>query len=174
MSLRVISLVIFVLQVSITESNTYFNEWKLADESIPYESARAFVVYCDSRKSIYGLGGSSCGSCGFVYNLETNTITNITTSATSSLRNGDVNNAILINDTYIYALSDYGDLWKYTIDTNDILIINSDLAGILSYACIVSDTLSNTYFFACDGRRSNNLCFKYSVDDDTWQSIPSV
>ena len=162
--------------------NSLLSDWTLSNDSLPYPFYRAFAVYDNVTNCIYGIGGTNTLNDGFIFNVSNgvSTTRNVTTSET--LQNTVSQNAVLINNTWMYIINEEGLLFKYNIFSNNISLIddvnNYLTTGSIKDCPIVSNNPKNTNFYICDGNNGNGgnnaACIEWDIVTQTGTQISSV
>ena len=153
----------------------FLSDWTLSPDNLPYITARGFAIFDNQTTTVYGIGGTDCTGCGFIYNLTDESKETFTINSDSQFHNGNSNNAVLINNTEMFAIDYNGRLWQFNIFSRNLSMISTDVINKQEYACLVSNYPQNTHLFTCNGNMEiNTTCYKYTIANNSWHQITSV
>ena len=166
---------------------SFLSDWVVSNDTLPYGFYRAFAVYDNVTNCIYGFGGRTTNNNSFIFNV-TNSVSTIRYINTSyELANEVSQNAVLIDNTWIYIMNAQGQLLRYNIFWNNITliddlnnhIVNTNASSLsMDDSAIVSNSPKNTHLYICDGRDLDGAtvtpCVEWDVTTQSGTQISSV
>ena len=165
---------------------SFLSDWVVSNDTLPYRVFRAFAVYDNVTNCIYGFGGTSTNNDAFIFNV-TNSFSTTRHINTSYLLVNEVSqNAVLIDNTWMYITNAQGQLLRYNIFWNNITLIDNlnnhvvNGSGLsMNDSAIVSNSPKNTHLYICDGRDINvdatmTPCVEWDVTTQSGTQISSV
>ena len=98
----------------------FLSNWIEPNYSMPCRTTKAFVVYDNVTNCIYGIGGTTATNIAYIINVTNGNSTTrpVNTSYSNSLIGTVSQNAVLIDNTWMYIATEAGLLLKYNIICN--------------------------------------------------------
>lgn len=171
---------LFVTNVLVVVAqNSFLSDWVLSNHTLPYKFFRAFAAYDNVTNCIYGFGGTNTNNDAFIYNVTSNVGITRHINTSYTLVNRVSQNAVLIDNTWMYVTNSDGLLMRYNIFFNNISLIdnlnNHITSGTINDSAIVSNNPKNTNFYICDGSDIDpTTCIEWNIVTQTGAQISSV
>ena len=182
MLIRFSDLLLFLSNVLVLVGpESFLSNW-VSNDKLPYDVLRGFAVYDNVTNCIYGFGGKRTNNNAFIFNVTNSASTTRYISTSYLLANNVSQNAVLIDNTWMYIMNEAGQLLRYNIFWNNITLIvdfNDYLVnGTMNSSAIVSNSPKNTHLYICGGDDSSGatmtLCIEWDVTTQNGTQISSV
>ena len=163
---------------------SFLSDWVVSNDTLPYRFYRAFAVYDNVTNCIYGFGGRATPNDAFIFYVTNGSSTTRHINTSYSVANEVSQNAVLIDNTWMYIMNAEGQLLRYNIFWNNITLIddlnnhlvNGDLS--MSDSAIVSNNPKNTHLYICDGVGASvdamTPCVEWDISTQNGTQISSV
>ena len=184
MLIRFSVLLLFLSNVLVlVRSQSFLSDWVLSNDTLPYTFFRGFAVYDKVTNCIYGFGGEHTNNNAFIFNVTNSVSTTRHIDTSYFLSNKVSQNAVLIDNTWMYIMNVAGQLLRYNIFWNNITLLvdfnDHIINGSMNSSAIVSNSPENTHLYICKGDDTDadptmTLCFEWNITTQSGTQISSV